>query len=375
MSFKKHLIFFLQLFCIAITSAQLKVGDSNISFDKTKFDSNWPQMERWSKAGVLNGIPSINNIELGIKVTAFTASGINDAIKKCPSGKYVFLPNGSYLIDESIQLKSNVFLIGESVDSVICNITMTDKIAFQFYNINNSGIYNLTIQGAWGNPKYNWNISSQLNDEMPNNTNISVKFSGTTKNCWLDNVNIYNSALHPLVVNGTHITIRSCKIIGVHKKAGGYQGYFHVGNSDNLIYDNYVTYLRHISCQNPKSKYNVFYKNKFDQEFSFHTNDGGNNLIEQNKITLPKDMPNKTPNYFALMGPWSVKHKISIKPNYIYKNTIVELNHKNATPWSNNSKIYYGPFEIKPKNPYLNFKAMDSIFIPTGGTLYPVILK
>ncbi|AWW29511.1 hypothetical protein DN752_04850 [Echinicola strongylocentroti] len=350
------------------------IGDPGVAIDNSKLDADYPQMERWGSAGARNGIPFKDSLEMGITVNSMNSSGINAAIAQCPSGKYVFLPNGTYTIDGQVDLKKDVYLIGESREGVICNITMTSGNAFYFDgDDSNSGIYDLTIQGSWGEPQYDWNMGlGSGNTELPNNSNVSVKFKNAI-DCFLDNVKIMNSAMHPVWVNATHITLRNLHIDGVHNKGGGAQGYFMVLNGDNLVTGCYMTHLRHFSIQGANAKYNVVYGNSFDQEVSFHTGDGGDNLIENNVINLPADM---WENYYAIMGPWSIQHDLSEKPNFIYRNQCYHHNMSEGplSPWSDSSVVYYGPHMVKPigHNPILeNFTPYQG-GTPTGGTLYPI---
>ncbi|MFY0605098.1 MAG: T9SS type A sorting domain-containing protein [Cyclobacteriaceae bacterium] len=324
-------------------------------------------VSRWGKAGVSG---AISRGSRGATVTSKNSSGINAAIKKCPAGKHVYLPNGSYTINSRINMKKGVVLVGESRTGVKCKISMTSGTAFLFEGVSRAGIMNMTIQGTWGTPTKKWNDGNGTTPSQSGNTNTSVKISTNSNNCWLDKVTILNSGNHPLLVLGNHNTIRNSKVDGVHRKGGGYQGYFHVGGPDNLIINNTVTHLRHFSIQNPTAVFNVVYDNKFIQEISFHHDDGGNNLIERNTVTLPSDMPSSNPDYYAIMGPWSSQHKISRKKNYLYKNKCKENNHDGATPWSNNSKVYNGPFEVKPDDPSKNFKPMSSSAVPSSGTFY-----
>ncbi|WP_281991268.1 T9SS type A sorting domain-containing protein [Aquimarina aggregata] len=383
-------IFFLNIISLQV-KAQFKVGDPGVIFDNTKFDNRYPQMREWQKAGVRGGIPFLKNIKI---VKTITSGANSDAINKSivDASKQnglvaVFLKNGTYNINKTITMKSNVVLIGESREGVKCIIKMRGGSAFRFYKVNNSGIYTLTIQGSWGKPKYNWNYSLNANDELPGNDNISVKFNNST-DCWLDKVNIYNSAKDPVRVPANHITLRDLKVDGAHKKAGGAQGYFFIQGAYNLITGCEITHLRHISLQGSKVEYNVVYDNDFKQEVSFHSGDNGNNLIENNRITLPKDMPNSKadtpnaaynnrnePNYYAIMGPWSTQHENSKNPNFIYKNNCVEKNHKNSKPWSNPNLLYKGPKQVKPRDPSTNFPALPAYKTPKGKTLYPIILE
>ncbi|WP_165750257.1 T9SS type A sorting domain-containing protein [Cellulophaga sp. Z1A5H] len=391
---KKHAHMMSSLWCILFMgfqmSAQLNVGDPGVTFDSGKYDSRYQQMKEWQTAGVRGGIPFLKDIKIVKNLTnGADSDAINKAIEDASkqSGLVaVFLKNGSYTINKKIMMKSNVSLIGESRAGVKCIITMTNSDAFNFYKVRNSGIYTITIEGSWGSPKYDWNYSLDANDELPNNDNISVKFKDS-EDCWLDKVTIINSAKDPVRVPANHITLRDLRVDGAHKKAGGAQGYFFIQGAYNLITGCEITHIRHISLQGSNVEYNVVYDNDFKQEVSFHSGDKGNNLIENNRITLPFDMPNSKadtpnsvynnsnePNYFAIMGPWSTQHQNSKNPNFIYRNNCLEENHNNAKPWSNVNLLYKGPKEVKPANPATNFPALAASLTPKGGTLYPIVL-
>ena len=360
--------------------AQLQVGDPDVTFDRSKFDPDYPQMEKWITAGVRGGIPYIDKLDIKKTLNGgINSSAINSAINEVANqgDGAILLKNGTYTINAQVTMKNKVYLIGESRTGVTCTITMTGGDAFRFYQIKNSGIYRLTIQGAWGAPKYDWNIGSDANKELPNNTNYSVKIKEST-DCFLDKVDILNSGLHPMKCNATYCTFRSLKVDGCHNKGGGCQGYFFLANGYNLVTGCFITHIRHISLQGGNVEYNVVYDNNIEQEISFHSGDNGNNLIERNTITLPTDMPPGGPyggpNYCAIMGPWSIQHELSKNPNFLYKNNCLEKQQNNATPWSDNSKIYSGPIKVKPPDPHTNFPSRPNDKVPTGGTLYPVVL-
>ncbi|TPN83373.1 Ig-like domain-containing protein [Aquimarina algicola] len=391
--YHRYWIFILFVFSMIFSISaqnQIRVGDPEVTFDTSKYDSRYPQMQEWQKAGVRGGIPHVKDIKI-VKTLEDGANSadinraINDASRE--NGLVaVFLKNGTYTINSKVSMKSNVSLIGESRDGVKCVIRMNDGDAFSFFKVNKSGIYTLTIEGSWGKPKYDWNYGINANDELRNNDNISVKIKDS-RDCWLDKVNIFNSARDPLRVPGNHNTFRDLNVDGAHKKSGGAQGYFFVQGAYNLITGCRITHLRHISLQGGNVEYNVVYDNDFRQEVSFHSGDKGNNLIENNRITLPRDMPNgkadtpnapynsnSEPDYFAIMGPWSTQHDNSEKPNFVYKNNCLEENHNGATPWSDSKVLYKGPREVKPRNPATNFPALPESQAPKGGTLYPVVL-
>ncbi|MDW5289198.1 Ig-like domain-containing protein [Formosa sp. PL04] len=377
--------------------AQLNVGDPGVTVDLSKLDADYPQMSRWANAGVRGGIPFITSFDKTSTVSSGRSAEINLAINAL-SGSLVegemgllTIANGTYIIDASVQMMSNVSLIGESRDGVTFSITMTDGDAVSFNNVKNCGLYNLTIRGSWSEPKYDWNYSLDENREFTN-SNVSVRLKSGTTDCWLDNVSIFNSANDPLRTPAHHNTFRNLIVDGCKRKAGGAEGYFFIQGRDNLITGCQITHLRHISLQGGNVEYNVLYDNDFRQEVSFHSGDNGNNLIEFNRITLPSDMPpieagetgpypeteNGKPIYFAIMGPWASMHDVSSHPNFVYRNDCKQFNHSfgSSTPWSNNDDVYYGP-QIKGltmQERIDNFPVYDK-GVPVGSTLYAVNLE
>lgn len=391
-------IFYCSMLSFLICNAsysQKRVGDPGVEFDDAKYDNRYPQMLEWQKAGVRGGIPYLENIRIFKTLdNGANSSQINQALDDAAKENElvgVLLKNGTYNINSAVKMKSNVALIGESRNGVRCIISMNSGNGFRFDNVTNSGIYKLTIEGSWGVPKYKWNYSLSENDELKDVDNISVKIV-RSEDCWLDKVNIYNSARDPIRVPSNHITLRDLDVKGAHKKAGGAQGYFFIQGAYNLVTGCKVTHLRHISLQGENVEYNVVFDNQFKQEVSFHSGDAGNNLIEKNEITLPSDMSPITndelepgdpeeiatnkPVYFAIMGPWSTQHSNSEKPNFVMNNTCLQLNHDygSATPWSTLGILYKGPLTLglSIEERINNFPEVDSNLNPSGSTLYPV---
>lgn len=368
------------LFALAAPSLWAQqVNDPGIIFDESKFDPDYPQMAEWATAGVRGGIPLVDALVVRRTLAdGADSSAINAAINEVSGlgGGAVALENGTYNIHDEVQMKSGVYLVGESRSGVRCIIhpSMTaNSGAFEFKSgISQSGIYRLTIEGGWGTPQYDWNEGISANNELPGNENISVFFKDVA-DCWIDDCTILNSADFPVRITADHITVRNCHIDGVFNKHGGAHGYFFILEGHNLVTGCFITHLRHISLQGDGVRYNVVYDNDFAQEVSFHSDDDGDNLIESNRIHLPADMPNDSPDYYAIMGPWSIQHQLSERPNYIYRNDVIEYNHGGATPWSDPSVVYYGPHEIKPANPHINFTPYAA-GPPHGGTLYPIVL-
>lgn len=351
----------------------VRIGDPDMKFDESKFDASYPlysQMLEWKKAGRTSGIPSLESQTSAINKTFGPEDNLQDIITYLNgSDKYqkrnILLKNGEYSIDVSVRLYSQDVLIGESKDGVVLNLSGAGEITL--YNGNNVGLRNLTIKGAWSK-------------DTPDPTKMEETLSGKggyksvnmslAKECYVDNVTIINSASHPIWVSGNNNTIRDVEIDGAYNKGGGCQGYFFIDGNHQLITGCKVTHIRHISFQNETSTNNVFYKNDVAQEISFHSSDGGDNLVEYNRITVPVTLGN---GYCAIMGPWSIIHQVGGK-NFIYRNKCLELNRDNNTPWSDD-ELYVGPWEVKPADLYTNFRVTEGYPKPAGGTLYPVILK
>ena len=377
--------------------AQLQVGDPGVTFDETLFDDrNYPQMRRWATAGVRGGVPPISSQVIVEEITPGNSDTINQAIQRVSNagGGAILLRDGDYNINSQVRMRSNVCLIGESRSGVVCTIRMRGGNGFLFdSDTSYAGLYRMTVQGSWGVPRYNWNYRLDQNDELPGIDNISIRFV-RSEDCWLDSVTILNSAQDPMRCNARHTTLRNLHVDGAHKKAGGAQGYFFIQDGYNLVTNCYITRIRHTSLQGDGVEYNVIYDNDFDQEISFHSGDDGNNLIENNRITLPADMAPITraelkpgdpreiatnrPVYFAIMGPWSTRHEPSHNPNFIINNECLQLNHDYGPrrPWSEPGIVYKGPLVVGRSidSRINNFPAEPRSRSPKGGTLYPIVL-
>ena len=348
-----------------------RIGDPDMTFDESRIDPDYPQMQEWIKAGRTGGIPSLEEQLVNISKTFEAGTSIADINAYLGSegkgnGRIIYLKNGEYQLNEKLRLYPGDVIIGESRDGV--NLIMTGNGHISMWKGDNNGVRNLTMTGAFL-------------DEAPDPTDMSevlpgrggqksIDMSNDTHDCYVDNVVIINSASHPIWVAGHNNTIRDVEIDGAYNKAGGAQGYFFIDGNHQLITGCKVTKVRHVTMQNPSSKYNVFYKNDIRQEFSFHVNDGGDNLIARNRITLPEFM---STSYCSIMGPWSYQHQVGGK-NFIYCNRCLEENHGGKTPWSDN-EVYIGPYEVCPEDVYTNFRITKGYDKPSGRTFYPVVLK
>lgn len=350
-----------------------RVGDSGIEYDMSKIDPKYANLiKEWITAGCTNGIPNVSSLNWEVK--EFEAGTPFTEIHKYTNNysntnKLVILKNGEYTVSGNLKIANSIILMGESRDGVIIRLKKEAKNGINLYNAKGSGVCNLTIIGDWSKENPNHTLMEEILPGMGGFRSINMDKS---QNCFVDNVKILNSASHPIWITGSYNTIRDVEIDGAYNKGGGCQGYFFVNGSYNLITGCKITHLRHISFQDPTAKYNVFYKNNIKQEFSFHNNDGGNNLVEHNKIIIPETLK----NYNAIMGPWSDQHKVG-GINFVYRNRCIEENREDFTPWSDN-ELYIGPSAvIKANDPkcYENFKKQTEFPNPNGKTLYPIILK
>ena len=342
-----------------------RVGDPGVTFDESKFDPDYPQMQEWIKAGVEGGIPLRSESPVVRTISATNSAGIIAAMEFVQSqgGGQLVLENGTYDIDAQIQMRDNVRIVGESKDGVILNITMTtpaneQRQAFVF-GVQNAGIENLTIQGAYGTP----NPYSMTNDKPTFMVN-TVSFNSNSRNNWLDNVNILNSGHHAVTSwNSRHFTIRDCYIDGSWNKGGGGRGYVQFAGKYTLMYNTVVKNLRHIVIQGQHSEFNVMYKNEVEQDFNFHNADAGSNLVEQNISRLPAGLPS---GWRPMMGPWSVQHSNPGPNSAIYKNDCIEYNNGGQVIFSDPNLVYI-PARFQGNNPF-----DTSTNTPIGGTFYPV---
>lgn len=365
---------------------QIRVGDPDVVFDRSLIDPLYSsQMNEWIKAGVQGGVPHLVDQLKCITKEYDSNSKISDINKYLldNAGKNIIiqLKNGEYRIKEELKLQSNQVLIGESKENV--KIYLSEGGLLSMYTRKNSGIRNLTIIGDYKETPPDPEKFEEVLSDIPNVKLRSIDMAGA-ENCYLDNVSIINSACHPLWIypknsttgkdiGGKYNTIRDVEIDGAYNKGEGCQGYFMVGGEHNLITGCKVTHIRHISMQDPTSKYNVFYKNDLAQDISFHNNDGGDNLVENNRIVTPVTLK----SYNAITGPVSTQHKVGGK-NFIYLNKCKEENNYNKTPWSD-EKLYIGPYEVvvgtatTPAR-HSNFRVTEGYPEPIGKTLYPIIL-
>lgn len=363
------------------------IGGPNAMINSLKFDEGYPQMREWAKAGVEGGIPLLSEQAASIAHAFVSGTSAADIQKVLDANKdkkdfVILLQNGEYYFDNrGIKLYGGQTLLGESRDGVKINVANAQiSPVIDLKDAQKAGVRRLSIVGTFrgGNPgpMDNWQVISGGDGKQ-----VVINMRGNCRNSFVDDVYLKNSASHPICVGGSHNTVRATEVDGAWNKGGGFQGYFYIGGEYALITGCKVVNLRHFSMQDPSSKYNVIYGNDLTQEVSFHNNDGGNNLVERNKITIPNYFTDRPP----FLGPWSTQHKVGPE-NYIYGNVCsdpkYDSKHGGNNKWSDNTKVFVGPKYVTSggvptsglERCYNNFPDSGRP-VPHGGTFYPVEKK
>ncbi|SNR15571.1 T9SS type A sorting domain-containing protein [Tenacibaculum jejuense] len=301
---KGGILIILLLFIINI-NAQLSLGDSGVRFDNSKNDAKYPFMKEWQKAGVQGGIPKRNTLPIKLIVAPTNSKGIQEAINSVNTEgelSVVLLKKGSYTIDRSLNIKSNIILRGETKDEVIFNVTIrayenSKASALKFNDVRKSGLEDITFEYI---PTKSTTIYDDRNkaenrfcgsdcfsndpDGIKNMYVSFVEIDKRSKNCWIDNCVFKNSGTNPLKISGDYITCRNNFIDACFNKGGGGNGYYDIRGNYGLFVNESVRRIRHFAIQQ-KAKYNVVTNCNLEVDVNFHNGDEGYNLIENNKIS------------------------------------------------------------------------------------------
>jgi hypothetical protein len=139
---------------------------------------------------------------------------LREAISNCPPYHAIFLPDGTYMIDEQIAVSSdNIVIRGESRDGTILYFpkhmneieeTVTTSNPFiLFEGGTNRGIENLSLvirDEMKGVGYFNRNLESQTEPHWWYNGEVPINFGDYEKNSWMQNVYVKNGN-HPVRVN------------------------------------------------------------------------------------------------------------------------------------------------------------------------------
>ncbi len=378
----KHNIYLI-LFLLITTQlyGQLSIGDPEVKFNNSKFDSNYPFMKEWEKSGVQGGIPFRNKSPIRITLNPTNSKGIQEAINTINTqGKpsVILLKKGIYTIDRPVYVKSNVILRGESKNQVFLNVNIRAQSnrklsALSFEDTTNSGIEDITfeyippkpitIYDDRNKPLNRFCGSDCFSNDPEGVRNMYVSFvdiTRTSKNCWIDNCVFKNSGTDPLKINGDHITCRNNFIDACFNKGSSGNGYYDIRGNYGLFVNEKVRRIRHFTIQK-QAKFNVVINCNIEVDVNFHNGDGGFNLIENNKIT---SLQWRSWAAFASGGA-AYRHKRPGKNNIIFNNTTKGRNNSERYTSKNNVFVFdnYGEPRLLRNSP------------PKGKTFYPVILE
>ena len=172
----------------------------------------------------------------------------------------------------------------------------TKATAILLQNVQKAGLEDLTIyldvRGADPIDRKHLSDGGYCNDCFQNDPHgladlyIRMVHIDQSQNCWIDNCMIIKAGTDPIMISGSHNTVRNCLIDRAYNKGGGGQGYFDIWGDHNLIVGNTGRRIRHLAIQQG-AKHNVVLLNRLEVDVNFHNKDGGHNLVERNDIAIP----------------------------------------------------------------------------------------
>lgn len=380
MNWKFYLL--LLLICADSLSAQKLIGGDDAYFAEELYDSAYPMMKEWAKAGVEGGIPSPEKTKIKKIVTA--GDSWVDALPEVHDlgGGVVLLKNGDYSLKNTLQIPSNVILRGENKDSVRILVDMhgyhfsTGKpttAALSMSHVERAGIENLTIR--YVTPDFEpydkqhvyepWDVKVFHVPETRDTTLfVEMVWINHSRNCWVDNCQILWSGSDAIRIdNSEHITCRRNYIDRTYNKCDGGMGYYNIMRSKYILscYEK-VRRIRHYAIH-IGSKYCVAIHNDFEVDVNFHSGDDGYNLIENNRIIIPNW---HSWHCFQLGDPG--QHKPAGKWNILYNN--VTYHKLNKSEYSKPNQVYMMNDSFK------GGKIIETdLKAPVCNTFYPVKVR
>ncbi len=274
-------------------------------FDSSLYDSRFPDMREWAKAGVECGIPDLEVVD-----TLAPGDNLQEAIDELhrSGGGALLLRKGRYPINSPLYLRDSVVLRGEEKEGVVLENRLRapfysspygNLATIYFTNVHRAGLENLTVDytvpdfppAGFENFAHSW--SNTVFKNGPQGDSLlyvsHVVFNGA-ENAWMKNCHILNAGTDPiLVLHSRHIAITHSRVEGAYNKGGGGNGYFNIekGSEYVLIAHDTVKAIRHLAIQSG-ARYNVVIDNYFEVDVNFHNGDGGHNLIQNNIVRIPE---------------------------------------------------------------------------------------
>ena len=245
-------------------------------------------IREWNTAGKSGGIPD----DLPVVVTVSPGDDIQAAINAAAAqgGGVVLLEEGTYRVNESINLKSDVVLRGADREKTVIESTIRSNdgdATIELDNLKNAGIENLTLDYvALG---YDPDPHAYTNTPGGNDNNIEtghINLSSSASHSWVKDVNVFNAGTDPINVDGHYNTFTGNVVEGAYMKGGGGNGYYRVRGDHNLFENETVSEIRHFAIMDT-ADHNVVVDSHFTVDINFHSGDSGSNLIEGNTLDVP----------------------------------------------------------------------------------------
>jgi len=362
--------------------SQLKIGDPGVRFDNSKNDPNYPFMNNWRQAGVEGGIPRRSSSPVIRTLSPTNSQGLQNAINAVNPSRpsVILLRPGTYNINRSVLLKSNVILRGMDKQRVKFNVSVRsngsrDTPTIRLVNTRKTGLEDITFEYI---PPSGSNITLYDDRNVPlnrfcgnrcfssdpggvRNMHVSfVRITDNSKNCWVDNCVFRNAGGDPLEIFGDHNTFRNNFVDACFNRGANGTGYYDIRGNNNLISNERVRRIRHFGIQNG-AKYNVVINCDLEVDVNFHNGDGGFNLIEKNKIT---SLRWRSWGAFA-SGSARFGHRRPGNNNIIFNNTTAGRN--NSERFGGNTKVFVFDQFSEPR--------VLRNSPPRGRTFYPAILN
>ncbi|WP_086930095.1 carbohydrate-binding protein [Agarilytica rhodophyticola] len=369
-----------------------KIGDPGWIYDDSRGDSRHSQIKKWTEAGVRGGIPCEG--ELRVVETIAPGQNIESAINRASQkgGGVVLLKRGTYKVESTIRMKSNVVLRGESRKDTRLEVNMRNSwntnprktFAISMDDVKSAGVENLTLfYSVPGYEPLDHNNFGEKNTSSPwpwindvkirrgdrNKKTISdknlyvgfIKFSDS-HDSWIQNTDLLEAGTDPIHVDNksSHLTLRGNNVYRCYNKGGGGNCYYRIDGDYVLVSNENVRKIRHLSIQ-LGGEYNVVFQNKLEVDINFHNGDDGNNLVEKNSIQLP------FVHHWHVIetGGASYGHRPPGKNNVIFNNQAKhDRNEKQNISNSNAVYTLRGYQDIRRTGPR-----------PANGTFYPLKRK
>lgn len=175
-----------------------RINDLNISKDKFYTpEKNWKEIYNESKQKVYEKINSLNVVKFEGK----TSSELNEFIKDNPNSQ-IEITSPEISADESINIKSNIFLKGNGKTKLICKEGLDKAVILD--KVENSGVSGIEIDGSTNYGIYIIESNNVLvkENEISNVNNKAIVVMGTSSYIDIIGNNIHENKHGAIFING-----------------------------------------------------------------------------------------------------------------------------------------------------------------------------